>query len=217
MKRGFTLFLIAFLCLFALAPGLSATQYKYPISGNTGNPADEQILIVDTESKEFADRVTWISERAGLLPPKVRDYLNHSPLALDNGTIDPKGTVSVTVFGQACWSKNDQSTCVDVRAIATGPEGPAHCLVWLNLALGLGKDTAALGRLRYEPPRPPPPVEDWQAPGSPMGEPLPNQPGRYKSRSLGYKVGDTWKGPSGATYQLANIGGVFQYLAWLKQ
>lgn len=211
MKKAISLLVITLLCALAL----SATVYQYPISGNSADPTEQKILTVDTESKDFADRITWISERAGLLPPKIRDYLNVSPLALFDGTIDPKGK-SITVFGQACWSKNDLSTCVDVRAIATGPEGPMHCLVWLNIALGLGKDTEALGHLRYEPPRPPPPVEDCMTAGAPCGEQLPGQPGRYKSRNLGRKLGDRWTGPSGAVYELRNGGGFFWFPVWVR-
>lgn len=209
MRTATRLLVITLLCALAM----SATVYQYPISGNSADPADEKILIVDTESKDFADRITWISERAGLLPPKVRDYINVSPGAAGG---NPTSEVSITVFGQACWSKNELQTCIDVRAIATGPEGPMHCLVWLNIALGLGKDTEALGHLRYEPPRPPAPVDDCMTAGAPCGEHLPGQPGRYKSRNLGRKVGDRWTGPSGAVYELRNGGGVFWFPVWVR-
>lgn len=205
-----------FVITLAFTLSLGATQYQYPISGNTGDPKDEKILIVDTESPDFKARLDWISERASLLPPKIEDYMNHAP-AVANANPIP-GSDSPVIWGQACWVKQEKRFCIDVRTVATGPEGPMHALAGLNIALGLGKDQDTISHWRYAPPKPPKPPEDCGAPGSPVAcEELPGQPGKFKSRGLGRKIGDEWIGPSGARYVLRNIGGIFMYLAWVRQ
>lgn len=227
------LFAIAFLAVLTA----SATEYRYVVTGNTA--ADEcvkfdpstgtlsaincaggpgyVILTVNTESPDFKSRLDWISERASLLPPILRDYVNHAP-AVDASANPIPGSDVPTFWGQACWKKDSRELCLDVRMIATGDYGPMHALWSLNLGLGLGKDGDAIAKLRYAPPKPPAPPKDCEAPGTPVScEELPGQPGRFKSRNLGRPVGEVWTAPSGASYKLTNIGGIFFYLAWVRQ
>jgi len=204
--------ILAALSLFAVMA--SATEYRYVITGNDGDDQDE-ILIVDTESPDFRARVDWISERAGLVSPrKARDYMNHAP-AVANANPLP-GTDVPLIWGQMCWQKEGKEACVDVQRIATGDYGPMHALAWLNLSLGLGKDQDAISHLRYTPPKPPEAAKDCQAPGAPLTcDEI--RAGTFSTANSGKKVGDTWTGPSGATYKLTNIGGFFYYGAWVRQ
>lgn len=187
--------------------------YTFPMKDQDGRP-----IVVDTDSEEVKRRVAWVADMAGLPLPTVRESLNISPGATPDGQISP--TVSLTMFAQYEFVKDGRVAPVDVFCFdETGlpaMEMPG-VLSYLNIELGLGLDIEAIRGMRYRPPAPPEPQQDWQAPGSPMSEPLPGQPGRFKSRSTGKKIGDLWTGPSGATYKLENIGGIFQYLAWVQQ
>jgi len=203
------------MCLLSLC-SLQATKYDYRISGNTGNPADERVITVDTESEDFQARIAWIGETLELGQPSIFALQNRELVVTLAGTLDPTASPVGVRFGIVCWTK-EVTSCVDVGSVGVQSWGPTHVLVWLNFELGLGRDTQALGHLTYSPPKPAEPAKDWEAKDSPVGVPLPNQPGRFKSNSKGYKIGDTWTGPSGTTYKLTNIGGIFVYLAWVQQ
>lgn len=200
-------------CLFATL--LSAATYEYRISGN-GPVSEDRIVAVDTESEDFQLRLQWINETLDLSNPAIFHLQNREVVATLAGTIDSSAVPTGVRFGIVCWTK-EITSCVDVGSIGVQPWGPTHVVVWLNFELGLGKNAENLGHLRYAVKKPAEPPKDWEAKDSPVGAPLPNQPGRFKSNSKGYKIGDTWTGPSGAVYKLTNIGGIFQYLAWVQQ
>jgi hypothetical protein len=187
--------------------------YTFPMKDQDGRP-----IMVDTESEETKRRVAWVADMAGLPLPTLRESLNVSPGATPDGQISP--TASLVMFAQYEFVKDDRVAPVSVFAFDdTGlpaTEMPG-VLSYLNIELGLGLDIDAIRGMRYRPPAPPEPQQDWQAPDSPMSEPLPAQPGRFKSRSTGKPLGYVWKGPSGTSYKLMNIGGIFQYLAWVQQ
>lgn len=213
--------LARFISIFVLAAAmLQATVYEYPISGNTGNPRDQQTLIVDTESPDFTARIKWVNARAGLQDPIIRDLINFgNQVAGGNVT----SGMSIVIWGQACWQSKTvtREACIDVRGIAKGPEGPMHALAALNILLDLGMSEAQIKHLRYEPPAPPTPKQDWEVEGSPLGQPfgelVAGQPAKFRSKFLGNKEGDKWTGPSGATYEFQNIGGIFRYMAWVRR
>lgn len=182
-----------------------------------GTDQDGVAISVNTEDEEIKRRVAWVADMAGLALPVLREFINTAPNA-SGGNVAP-GT-SVTVWGQYEFARNGATVPVDVRVFADGAglvNRLQGALSGLNIFLGLGLRPQAIQGMVYEPPTVIEPAEDWQAVGSPMAEPLPNQPGRYKSRGTGRKLGDVWTGPSGARYVLTNIGGIFQYLAWVRQ
>lgn len=210
-------FIVTVLLALTALPSLAGV-YRYPISGNTGNPKDEFVLVVDTDSAAFQDRIAWIGKQVTttqLAPPVIRDLFNAAPGVAN---ANPTSEVSITTYGVACWQRNSAEACLDVRAVATGTEGPMHCLAVLNAVLDLGMDPNGIRHLRYTLPSPPSVDEDYKAPGSPLGEPLvAGQSVKYKSRNLGNREGDTWTGPSGATYRFTNVGGIFRYMVWVRQ
>jgi hypothetical protein len=189
--------------------------YVFRSSGNDGD-ANDDFISVDTDSEETKRRVAWVAKMAGVSLPTVHDYLNMSPNA-SGGNVAPG--VSVTLWGQYAFEKDGVTVPVDVRIFADGGglvKRLQGAISGLSILLGLGLSPESIAGMIYEEPAPTEPAEDWQAPGSPMAEPLPGQPGRYKSKGTGRQIGDVWTGPSGAVYELQNIGGIFQYLAWVR-
>ena len=183
-----------------------------------GEDQDGVKISVDTENPEIQRRVAWVARMCGLAVPPVREYLNTFPGATIDGNLDPNKLIGLA-WGQYEFEKDGRRVPVDVRIFADGAGLVPRlqgAVSWLNIGLGLGISLEAIQGMIYEEPAPTDPAEDWQAPGSPMAEPLPGQPGRYKSRGMGRQIGDVWTGPSGARYVLTNIGGIFQYLAWVR-
>lgn len=182
-----------------------------------GTDQEGKPLSVDTDDPEVQRRVAWVADMAGLALPKLRETINIAP-NVSGGNV--ASGHSITIHGSYEFEYRGVIAPVDVFAfddvglLATDLPG---VLAALNIQLGLGMTDESIRGMRYFPPVPPQPIEDWQAVGSPMAEPLPNQPGRYKSRGTGRKLGDMWTGPSGSVYELRNIGGIFQYLAWVRQ
>jgi hypothetical protein len=195
--------------------------YRYPVSGNAG---EHKWIEIDTDSAEFQRRVAWISEMAGIGLPRVLTVVGAAP-NVSGGNVS-SGT-NETYSGVLVWTHNNrESFAYEVRNVMTQVDdsdiqGPTSILASLNIELGLGMTPEAVQHMRYEPPSPPKPVDlaalDIAAAGSPLREELPGQPGKFSSRHLGKAIGDKWTGPSGAVYELRNIGGIFQYLAWVRQ
>lgn len=184
-----------------------------------GTNQDGKPITVDTESEEFKRRVAWLADQAGLQAPTLREYLNRSPNVAGGNIASGE---SLTPDANVVFGKDGAEAAVSIRLIDDGGDvntikNLQGALAWLNIQLGLGITEQAIEHMLYAAPQPPVPAEDWQAKDSPMAEPLPAQPGRFKSRSTGRKIGDKWTGPSGSTYELTNIGGIFQYLAWVQQ
>lgn len=181
-----------------------------------GTDQDGKPISIDTDAPEVKRRVAWVADMAGLAYPALRETLNVSP-NVSGGNVSSGN--SLTLHAAFEFEHKGEIASVDVFAFddvglpATDMPG---VLAYLNVMLGLGLTDEAIRGMRYLPPPPPETAHDWQAPDSPMAEPLANQTGRYKSRGTGRKVGDIWTGPSGTKYQLQNIGGIFQYLAWVR-
>jgi hypothetical protein len=182
-----------------------------------GTDQDGIAIAVDTDDAEIQRRVAWVAQMAGLGMPILREYINTFPNT-SGGNIAPG--LSVTVWAQYEFKKDDRMVPVDVRIFADGGglvQRLQGAISGLSVLLGLNLSPESIQAMVYEEPMPTEPAEDWQAPNSPMAEPLPGQRGRYKSRGTGRQIGDVWTGPSGARYVLTNIGGIFQYLAWVRQ
>jgi hypothetical protein len=161
---------------------------------------------VDTDSKPFLQRLEWLKQNGAPANYSLLFGLNMTPKVANS---NPTSEVSVTQTGTIIWSENGFTYGTDVYLTHISPS-----VALIELLKVFDKPVPQVAPQFQEVPDEVE-VKDWEAKNSPLGPPLPGQPGRYQSRGTGKQLGERWVGPSGRIYQLRTSGqGPFAFLYW---
>lgn len=175
--------------------GIMGQKYQY--SFKEGDPR-----IVDTGSSDFQAKLAWVKGTLALPAPVYIPYGAFTPTGKAEEGVglllnlafyrNPNVLLNNLNFVDAVG----KMAIVDAYLMTQSPEVAAH---EINITLGLGIDPSKIGR--FVPPTPPVPVNDWDAPGTPIGGPEAGIDNAYRNIKTGATGGERWTAPSGNTYE----------------